>query len=89
MMWNYIYYYFYVFPNFTCSQLNIIGCVDQNIEEQEIRARSYLDELNDELNERKHKEVVAEWNYNSNITDKNEEIKDAIASENAEYYKVS
>lgn len=89
MMWNYFYYYFYIFGNFKCSQLNTIGCVDQNIEEEEIRARSYLDELNDELNERRSKAVTAEWNFNVNITKENEEIKDAIAAENAEYFKVS
>lgn len=63
-------------------------CIDQNIEEEEIRARAYLDELNDELNERKYKQVLAEWNFNVNITKQNEEYKDAIAAENAEYSKV-
>lgn len=63
-------------------------CIDQNIEEEEIRARAYLDELNDELNERKTKQVLAEWNFNVNITKQNEERKDAIAAENAVFSKV-
>lgn len=62
--------------------------IDQNIEEEEIRARAYLDELNDELNERKTKLVLAEWNFNVNITKHNEELKDAVSAENAEFSKV-
>lgn len=62
--------------------------VDQNIEEEEIRARAYLDELNSELNERRCRIVTAEWDYNSNITKENEERKDAIAADNAEFTKV-
>lgn len=62
--------------------------VDQNIEEEEIRARAFLDELNDELNERKSKQTTAEWNFNTNITKENEERKNVIAAENAEFYKV-
>lgn len=62
--------------------------IDQNIEEEEIRARAYLDELNDELNERRCKETIAEWNFNSNITKENEERLDKIAAENAEFHKV-
>lgn len=71
------------------KQVNLVICIDQNIEEEEIRARAYLDELNDELNERKSKQVIAEWNFNVNITKQNEEYKDAIAAENAEFSKVS
>lgn len=70
------------------KQVNFVICIDQNIEEEEIRARAYLDELNDELNERKTKQVLAEWNFNVNITKENEERKDAIAAENAEFSKV-
>ena len=70
------------------KQVNLAICIDQNIEEEEIRARAYLDELNDELNERKNKQVIAEWNFNTNITKQNEEYKDTIAAENAEYSKV-
>lgn len=64
-------------------------CIDQNIEEEEIRAKAYLDELNDELNERKNKQTIVEWNFNTNVTKENEERKDAIAAENAEFFKVS
>lgn len=66
----------------------IVQGLDQNIEEEEIRARSFLDELNDELNERKNEQTTAEWNYNINITKENEERKNDIAAENAEFYKV-
>lgn len=69
-------------------QLNIVVAVDQNIEEEEIRAQAFLDELNDELNERRANQTLAEWNFNSNITKENEAIKDAIAAKNAEFYKV-
>lgn len=68
--------------------MNLVAGIDQGIEEEEIRAQAYLDELNDELNERKSRQVTAEWNFNSNITDANEKAKDAIAAENAEFYKV-
>lgn len=83
-MWNFFITFFSV-----KNQLGSVKCVDQNIEEEEIRARAYLDELNDELNERRCKQVTAEWNFNVNITKENEERKDAIAAENAEFSKVS
>lgn len=70
------------------EQVNLAICIDQNIEEEEIRARAYLDQLNDELNERKNKQVTVEWNFNVNITKYNEEQKDAVGAENAEYFKV-
>lgn len=73
-----------------CSyyKASFVHGIDQNIEEEEIRARSFLDELNDELNERKNQQVTAEWNFSTNITKENEEIKDNIAAKNAEFYKV-
>lgn len=77
---------FFIF--FSSWKLSSIQGIDQNIEEEEIRARAFLDELNDELNERKSKQTTAEWNFNSNITKENEERKDEIAAENAEFYKV-
>lgn len=69
-------------------KFGLIQGIDQNIEEEEIRARVYLDELNYELNERNNKQVNAEFAFNVNITKENEEIKDAIAAENAEFHKV-
>lgn len=60
---------------------------NKNENKEELRARSYLDGLNDELNERKCKQATAEWNFNTNITKHNEEQKDAIATENAEFLK--
>lgn len=62
--------------------------IDQNIEEEEIRARSFLDELNDELNERKNQQIIAEWNFSTNITKANSDIKDTVAAKNAEFLKV-
>lgn len=70
------------------SQFGSIQSVDQNIEEEEIRARAFLDELNDELNERKNRQTLAEWDFNSNITDANQKRKDEIAAENAVFTKV-
>lgn len=63
--------------------------VDQNIEEEEIRAQAYLDELNLELIERRRNESLAEWNFNSNITKENQAIKDAISTDNAAFLKVN
>lgn len=62
--------------------------VDQNIEEEEIRAQAYLDELTSELNERKANQTLAEWNFNSNITTENQAIKDAVSADNAAFFKV-
>lgn len=63
--------------------------VDQNIEEEEIRAQAYIDELNLELIERRTKQEIAEWNFNSNITKENQAVKDAIAADNAAFSKVN
>lgn len=63
--------------------------VDQNIEEEEIRAQAYLDEINLELIERRAKESIAAWNFNSNITQENQAIKDAISADNAAFLKVN
>lgn len=68
--------------------MNFVTGVDQNIEEEEIRAQSFLDELNEELNHRRSVASIAEWNYNTNITTENEKRKTVIAAENAEFYKV-
>lgn len=62
--------------------------MDQSIEEEEIRAQAFLSELNDELNQRKNIQVHAEWDYGSNVTDYNEQRKEKIAAEMAEYSKV-
>lgn len=62
--------------------------MDQSIEEEEIRAQAFLNELNDEFNQRKNVQVHAEWNYVSNITDENARQKEKVEAESAEYYKV-
>lgn len=62
--------------------------MDQSIEEEEIRAQAFLNELNDEFNQHKSVEVHAEWDYGSNITDYNELRKEKVSAEAAEYYKV-
>lgn len=62
--------------------------VDQSIEEEEIRAQVYLNELNDVLNERKNAESTAQWDYESNITDHNEKKQQEVSAANAEFYKV-
>lgn len=70
-------------------QIWATDAIDQGIEEEEIRAQAFLDELNPILNERRANQTLAEWNYNVNITEHNEQFKDSIAAENAEFYKVS
>lgn len=66
----------------------LTNAVDQSIEEDEIRAQAFLNELNDEFNQRKNIHVRAEWDYGSNITDYNEQRKEKIGAEMAVYYKV-
>lgn len=62
--------------------------IDQNIEEEEIRARAFLDELDDELNKRRANLTLAEWNFTTNITKENEEYKEVLSAANAEFTKV-
>lgn len=66
----------------------IASAVDQSIEEEEIRAQAFLNELNDEFNQRKNIQVCAEWDYGSNITAYNEQRKEKVGAELAEYFKV-
>lgn len=63
--------------------------VDQNIEEEEVRAQAYIDELNFELIERRTNQTTAEWNFNSNITKENQAIKGAVLADNAAFSKVN
>lgn len=65
-----------------------INAVDQGIEEEETQAQAFLGKLNVELNHRRSLLTTAEWNYVTNITDANQEIKDALAAENAQFAKV-
>lgn len=44
---------------------------DPAIEEEEIRARAYLQQLNQKEAERANKLELANWAYDSNITDEN------------------
>lgn len=68
--------------------MSCIHAVDQKIEEEEIRAQQFMTELNDELNRRKNIEMIASWQYASNITDENEKIKNEVAFDNAKFTKV-
>lgn len=70
------------------TSLFVASAVDQSIEEEEIRAQAFVNELNDEFNQRKNIQVRAEWDYGSNITAYNEQRKEKIGAELAEYYKV-
>lgn len=65
-----------------------MNAVDQSIEEEEIRAQVYLNELNDVLNQRKNAESLAQWNYEANLTDYNQKRQEEVNADNAEYYKV-
>lgn len=66
-----------------------MSALDQNIEEEEIRAQAYIDDLNSELIERRTNESIAAWNFNSNITKENQAKKDAISADNAAFLKVN
>lgn len=48
----------------------------------------FLEELNGEFNQRHNIEMLAGWDYGSNITDYNEQRKEKVQAEAAEFYKV-
>lgn len=82
--------YLHCFFHFPFEQtLSYNNAVDQNIEEEEIRAQVLVNELNDEFVRRRSLEATAGWNHATNITDENEKIKTEIALDNAKYAKVS
>lgn len=56
--------------------------------DEEIHAKEFLDDLNTRLTENLAKQTVAEWNYESNITDENEKLQSDITAENAIFRKV-
>lgn len=62
--------------------------IDQDIEEEEIRAQTFLDNLGEELIQRRNLDVVANWAYASNITDANEKRKNEVSADNAKFAKV-
>lgn len=70
------------------SVFQVVYGVDQELENEEILAQDYMNELNGELARCSNLEVIAEWNYASNITDENEKIKTELSAKNAEFYKV-
>lgn len=49
----------------------VCSATDPAIEEEEIRARAYLQQLNQKEAERANKLELANWAYDSNITDEN------------------
>lgn len=51
--------------------LGSASSTDPAIEEEEIRARAYLQQLNQRAAERANRVEVANWAYDSNITDEN------------------
>lgn len=63
--------------------------IDQLIEEEEIRAQTFIDELEAELIQRRYLDVVANWDYASNITDYNEKRKNEVSADNARFAKVN
>ncbi|XP_031630755.1 angiotensin-converting enzyme-like, partial [Contarinia nasturtii] len=70
--------------------LSLMICLvqsSQNVEMEEIRAKAFLEKLNNEIRERYSKYWIGEWNYVTNVTAENGEQKNAIAAENAKYYK--
>lgn len=68
--------------------IQVVYGVDQELENEEILAQDYMNELDGQLLHANNIEVTAEWNYASNITDENEKIKTEISAKNAEFYKV-
>lgn len=54
---------------------------------QETRARSYLDYLDEILSEKCYESVVADWAYETNINDENEKIKLDISLNRAKLIK--
>lgn len=48
-----------------------VRCSDPAIEDEEIRARAYLQLLNQRSAERANRVELANWAYDSNITDEN------------------
>jgi Angiotensin-converting enzyme len=58
-------------------------------DDEEARAKAYMDELNDEFLTRRNTETNASWDYASNITDANLEKRNEISTANAEFSKVS
>lgn len=66
-----------------------VNGVDQGLEDEEIQAQEYIQELNYEIQMRRNQEANAEWDYYSNITDATEKRKLEVSTENAKFYKVS
>lgn len=66
-----------------------VNGVDQGLEDEEIQAQEYIQELNHEIQRRRNIEANAEWDYYSNITDENEKRKLEVSAESAKFYKVS
>ncbi|XP_037038832.1 angiotensin-converting enzyme-like [Bradysia coprophila] len=64
-----------------------VNGVDQGLEDEEIQAQEYIQELNYEIQMRRNQEANAEWNYYSNITDETERRKLEVSTENAKFYK--
>lgn len=66
----------------------IVVAVDQELEDEELRAEEYMDVLNEELEHQANIVVEANWQYASNITDENERLKNEAASLEAIFTKV-
>lgn len=63
--------------------------IDQLIEEEEIRAQTFIEEFEEEMIQRRYLDVVANWDYASNITDYNEKRKNEVSADNARFAKVN
>jgi hypothetical protein len=57
--------------------------------DDESRAQAIIDGLNDELANMRNIQTVASWNFESNITDYNEEVVSNVSIDGAKYTKVS
>lgn len=70
-----------------CAFALAIGLIVFFKTSEETRARKYMNHLNGQLNERLNQQFQAEWNYRTNITKHNQEIRDAAVAENAKFSK--
>lgn len=65
----------------------VAQAIDQLIEEEEIRAQTFIDEFEEEMIQRRNLDAVVNWDYASNITDYNEKRKNEVLADNTRFAK--
>ena len=66
----------------------VLGDDEIPSEEEETTAQNFMEKLEPEYLRRQNIGVEASWKYESNITEYNLEIKEAVSAVNAKYSKV-